>query len=86
MLTTETAHTHLDERGIACIDDTTVKAIEVMLDKIVYGWNPEEIHRRHPHLSLAQIYAAFTYYYDHQTEIDSGPDEPPLSQGWGLSC
>ena len=71
MLATETAHIHLDERGVAWIDDTNVKVVEVVLDKIAYGWNPEEIHRQHPHLSLAQIYAAFTYYYDHQAEIDA---------------
>jgi uncharacterized protein (DUF433 family) len=74
MLATETAHIHLDERGVAWIDDTNTKVIEVMLDKIAYGWNPEEIHRQHPHLSLAQIYAAFTYYYDHQAEIDAEID------------
>jgi uncharacterized protein (DUF433 family) len=71
MLATETTHIHLDERGVAWIDDTNVKVIEVMLDKIAYGWNPEEIHRQHPHLSLAQVYAAFAYYYDHQAEIDA---------------
>src|SRR5262245_9350168 len=71
MLSTEAAHMHLDERVVAWIDDTNTKVIEVILDKIAYGWNPEEIHRQHPHLSLAQIYAAFTYYYDHQAEIDS---------------
>src|SRR5215467_11700686 len=71
MPTTTTAHIQLDERGVAWIDDTNTKVIEVVLDKLAYGLSPEEIHHEHPHLSLAQIYAALTYYYDHQTEIDA---------------
>ena len=71
MSTMVTAHIHLDERGVAWIDDTNVKVIEVVLDKLAYGWSPEEIHRHHPHLPLAKIHAAFAYYYDHQPEIDA---------------
>jgi uncharacterized protein (DUF433 family) len=71
MLTTETAHIHLDERGVAWIDDTNVKVIEVVLDKIAYGSSPEEIHFQHPDLSLAQIHGALSYYYDHQAEFDA---------------
>jgi hypothetical protein len=32
---------------------------------------PEELVRRFPHLTLAQIYDALSYYYDHQAEIDA---------------
>lgn len=71
MLAVTTTHIHLDERGIAWIDDTNVKVIEVVLDKLAYSLNPEEIHAEHPHLCLAQIHAAFSYYYDHQAEIDA---------------
>lgn len=27
-----------------------VKVIEVVLDKMAYGWSAEEIHLQHPHL------------------------------------
>ena len=64
-------HIWLDERGIAWVDDTNTKVVEIVLDKLAYGSSPEEIHEQHPHLSLAQIHAAFTYYYDHQAEIDA---------------
>ena len=41
-----------------------------------YGWTPEEIRRQQPHLTLAQIYAALSYYHDHRdafdTEIEAG--------------
>ena len=66
-----TGHVQLDERGVAWIDDTNTKVIEVALDMIAHGWSPEEIHFQHPHLSLAQIHAALGYYYDHQPELDA---------------
>jgi uncharacterized protein (DUF433 family) len=66
-----TAHIVLDDHGRGWIDDTNVKVIEVVLDKLGWGLSPEEIHEAHPHLSLAQIHAAFSYYYDHQAEYDA---------------
>jgi len=38
---------------------------------MAYGWSPEEMHRQHPHLSMAQIHAALSYYYEHQAEVDA---------------
>lgn len=64
------AHIWTDDRGVAWIDDTNTKVIEVALDRLAHGWSPEEIHFQHEHLSLAQIHAALGYYYDHQTAMD----------------
>jgi uncharacterized protein (DUF433 family) len=64
-------HVWLDDRDVAWIDDTNTKVKEVVLDRLAGGLNPEEILREHSHLSLAQIYAAFAYYYDHQAAIDA---------------
>ena len=64
-------HIKLDERGVAWIDDANVKVIEVVLDRLAYGWSPKEIHFQHRHLSLAQIHAALAYYYDHQAMLDA---------------
>ena len=61
----------LDERGVPWIVGANTKVVEVVLDKIAYGWSPEEMHRQHPHLSLAQIHAALSYYYEHQAEVDA---------------
>jgi uncharacterized protein (DUF433 family) len=61
----------VDEQGIAWITGTNVKVIEVVLDKLAYGWSPEEIHFQHPGLSLAQIHAAFSYYYENQQRLDA---------------
>jgi uncharacterized protein (DUF433 family) len=65
-----TAHIEIDERGVAWITGANTKVIEVVLDKLAYGWSPGEIHFQHPTLSLAQIHAALTFYYDHQAELD----------------
>ena len=35
------------------------------------GNTPEEIQLKLPHLSLAQIHDALSFYYDHQAEIDA---------------
>ncbi len=45
-----------DDRGVAWISGTKIKVIEVALDKVAYGWSPEEIHFQHNYLSLAQIH------------------------------
>jgi hypothetical protein len=34
-------------------------------------WSPEEMHAQHPHLSLAEIHAALSYYYLHQAKFDT---------------
>jgi uncharacterized protein (DUF433 family) len=70
MSSVATTHIEIDERGVAWITGANTKVIEVVLDKLAYGWSPEEIHFQHSYLSLAQIHAALTYYYDHQTELD----------------
>jgi uncharacterized protein (DUF433 family) len=66
-----TTQIELDGRGVAWIGGTKVKVTEVVLDKIAYGWSPEEIHFQHPHLSLAQIHGALTYYYENQGRLDA---------------
>jgi uncharacterized protein (DUF433 family) len=72
---TPTAHIFLDERGSAWIDETNVKVIEVVLDKLAYGLSPEQIFEEHSHyLSMAQIHAALAYYYDHQAALDAEID------------
>ena len=70
MSLTQTSHIRVDQSGVAWIDDTNVKVIEVVVDKLAHGSSAEEIHFQYPHLSLAQIYAALSYYHDHEEEFD----------------
>lgn len=64
-----TLHIHRDERGVAWIDDSNVKVVEVVLDHL-QGQSAEDIRASHTHLTLAQIHAALAYYYDHPQELD----------------
>src|SRR5262249_5058743 len=65
-------HIVLDERGRAWVDDTNVKVIEVVLEKIGQGMSPEDMQAAHPGMfTLAQLHAALAYYYDHQAEFDA---------------
>jgi uncharacterized protein (DUF433 family) len=67
-------HVRVDDRGVAWIDESNVKVVEVITDHVAYGYSPEEIRLQHPHLSLAQIYAAFAYYHDHAEALDGEID------------
>jgi uncharacterized protein (DUF433 family) len=64
-------HIRLDEQGVAWISNTTTKVIEIVQEHNAYGFDARRLHAEHPHLSLAQIHAALSYYYDHRDEIDA---------------
>lgn len=61
----------IDEYGVPRIAGTNTKVIEVAVDKLAHGSSPEEMHFQYPHLSLAQIHAALSFYYEHQAELDA---------------
>jgi len=61
----------IDENGVPWISGANTKVVEVVLDKMAHGSSPEEMHLQYPHLSLAQIHAALSYYYEHQAELDA---------------
>ncbi|MGZ8845245.1 MAG: DUF433 domain-containing protein [Pyrinomonadaceae bacterium] len=61
----------LDAEGIPWITGANTKVVEVVLDKMAHNSSPEEMHEQYPHLSLAQIHAALSYYYEHQAEVDA---------------
>jgi len=69
----ETRYQHiiLNKDKVPIIAGTKMKVIELILDKIAYGWSPEELQYQHPNLTLGQIYSALAYYSDHQEELDS---------------
>ncbi len=47
-----------------------MKVIELVQEKIAYGWSAEEIQLQHPSLTLGQIYSALAYYADHHDALD----------------
>ncbi|MEX2142777.1 MAG: DUF433 domain-containing protein [Pirellulales bacterium] len=48
-----------------------IKVYQIVMDYLYHHWTPEEMVVHYPHLELAEVYAAMTYYFDHQEEIAS---------------
>src|SRR5690349_13336772 len=63
-----------DERGIAYISGTRMKIRHIAIERMA-GLTPEQIQEQYAHLSLAQIYAALSYYYAHKEEVDTEIEE-----------
>jgi hypothetical protein len=47
-----------------------MKVMELVQEKVAYGWSAEEIQFQHPSLTLGQIYSALAFYADHREELD----------------
>lgn len=70
-LETRYEHIVLNRNRVPIIAGTTIKVSELVLEKMAYGWSPEELHFQHPYLTLGQIHSALAFYWDHQDEIDA---------------
>lgn len=71
MSSVKTQYEHIVlENNVPIIAGTTIKVIELVVEKMAYGWSPEELHFQHPYLSLGQIYSALAYYWDHASELE----------------
>jgi uncharacterized protein (DUF433 family) len=74
-MTTQTEHLYIvsDERILA--GEPIIKGTRTPVRAIVeiyrLGTAPEEIPKRLPHLTLAQVFDALSYYSDHQDEINA---------------
>ena len=68
----ETRYEHIiiNEKNQPIIEGIKIKVIELVLDKLAYGWSPEELQYQHQELTLGQVYSALAYYADHQEEFD----------------
>lgn len=63
--------THPDKcGGKPCIAGTRIRVWDIYVLSERLGKSPDEIRADYPELSLADIYAALAYYFDHQAEID----------------
>lgn len=52
------------------IAGTRLKVQHIALEYDRLGWTPDQICDAHPEISLAEVHAAISYYYDHKEEID----------------
>ena len=56
--------------GKPIIVGTRIRVQVVAIECEKMGYTPDEIVRAHPHLTLAQVHDALSYYYDNIEEID----------------
>jgi uncharacterized protein (DUF433 family) len=55
--------------GTPCIQGHRIRVLDVAVEHEFEGLSPEEICGQHPGLSLAEVHAALTYFYDHRAVI-----------------
>ncbi len=48
-----------------------IRVMDIVLWHNKCGWSPDEIVSQFPQLTLADVYAALTYYWDHKKEIEA---------------
>ena len=72
----ETGYPHiaLDESGRPVIAGTTLKVIELVVEKLAYGWSPEELHLQHPSECAIQNSGS-------ASELTHAPSGTPHSSG-----
>ncbi len=72
MASVKTKYEHIVlEDGVPVIGGTNMKVVELVVEKMAYGWSPEELRYQHPYLTLGQIHSALAYYWDHVAELDA---------------
>lgn len=54
----------------ACIAGHRIRVQDVAVWHEKLGLSPDEIVEQHPELSLADVHAALTYYWDHRDEVE----------------
>lgn len=59
-----------DRQGVPMIAAANTKVVEVVRHQQATGHSPDQICEDLPHLSLAQVDAALSFYEDHQEEIE----------------
>jgi uncharacterized protein (DUF433 family) len=64
-------HIEVDADGTARIAGTRLKVIHLVMDQAANGSTADQMQAQFPPLTLAQIYAALTYYHDHKAELDA---------------
>lgn len=61
--------------GKPCVKGTRIRVWDIHVWHDLRGQSPEEIVATYPQLTLADVYAALTYYFDHQEEIHQQAQE-----------
>lgn len=80
-------HPYIERKAGVCggkpvIVGTRIKVTQVAIEYERLGWTADQIIDAHPHLTLAQVHDALSYYYDNQVEMDAAilADEQFIAQ------
>ena len=73
---TKIPHPHIERREGVCGGRPVLAGTRFPVRSVVgyvlrQGMTPEELVSEFPHLSLASVHDALSYYYDHREEIDA---------------
>ena len=68
-------HPYIISRKDYCGGHPVIKGTKFPVRSVVnyilqQGFSPEELVKEFPHLTLAQVYDALSYYYDHGDDIE----------------
>lgn len=63
-------HIEIDPSGVAWIQGTRVKVVDVVMDHVRHHWDADEICREHPTIPLSSIHAALGMYCENLEEFD----------------
>lgn len=70
----KTEHPYVIKNSDICGGSPTIAgtriSVSLIASRLKYGNSAEDILRDYPHLSLAGIHDAISYYFDHKDEID----------------
>ncbi|MCX7855782.1 MAG: DUF433 domain-containing protein [Anaerolineae bacterium] len=72
----KTRHPYVTSRKGVCggkpvIRGTRIRVAQIAIEYERLGWSPDEIVRAHPHLTLAQVHDALSYYYENIEEVNA---------------
>ena len=57
--------------GKARLDGHRIRVQDIVMDYEWNGLSPDEICQQYPSITLAQVHAALSYYYEHRDEIQA---------------
>ena len=57
--------------GKPIIAGTRIKVAQIAIEYDRMGWTADEIVQAHPHMTLAQVHDALSYYYDNAEELNA---------------
>jgi uncharacterized protein (DUF433 family) len=79
-MSTETTYAHITRTPGICggrprIDGHRIRVQDIAVEHDWQAMTPEEICQQHPGLTLAEVYSALAYYYDHRDAILSALED-----------